>query len=187
MAPICSSCAGFTYELMSATVSDSMPDSTRSRTISSTCASSTGTTTSPRASRRSTASRVSASDAGGSGLIMMIQPGERAGRLRAGQMQDLTEPLRRDQADAGALRLEHGVRRDGSAVEDVLQFVDADPRLVADPANAGEHALGRIMGRGRRLDAELPAAVALRYEEEIGEGATDVDPQPVRHLGSSLF
>ena len=55
-------------------VSDSMPDSTRSRTISSTCASSTGTTTSPRASRRSTASRVSASDAGGSGLTMMIHP-----------------------------------------------------------------------------------------------------------------
>ncbi len=42
--------------------------------IDSTCASSTGTTVSPRASIRSAASRVSAREAGGSGLIMMIQP-----------------------------------------------------------------------------------------------------------------
>ena len=74
IAPIRSSCAGFTYELISAMVRDSIPESTRSRTIASTCASSTGTTTFPRASSRSTASRVSASDAGGSGLTMMIQP-----------------------------------------------------------------------------------------------------------------
>src|SRR6478736_2746236 len=73
-APIRSSCAGFTYELTSATVSVSTPDSTRSRTIPSTCCSSTATSVLPRASMRSTASRVSASEAGGSGLIMMIQP-----------------------------------------------------------------------------------------------------------------
>ena len=39
-----------------------------------TCSRSTGTSVSPRASMRSTASRVSASEAGGSGLTMMIQP-----------------------------------------------------------------------------------------------------------------
>ena len=39
-----------------------------------TCSVSTATSVFPRASRRSTASRVSASDAGGSGLTMMIQP-----------------------------------------------------------------------------------------------------------------
>src|SRR5579859_1732730 len=74
IAPICCSCAPLTYELIKATVSDSTPDATSSRTIDSTCCSSTGTTVSPWASMRSTASRVSASDAGGSGLIMMIQP-----------------------------------------------------------------------------------------------------------------
>src|SRR6266852_7403920 len=73
-APICCSCAPETYELRSATVSVSTPDSTRSRTAPSTCSTSTGTTVSPRASMRSAASRVSASEAGGSGLIMMIQP-----------------------------------------------------------------------------------------------------------------
>ena len=42
--------------------------------MSSTCCSSTAVMVSPRASIRSTASRVSAREAGGSGLIMMIQP-----------------------------------------------------------------------------------------------------------------
>ena len=97
-------------------------------------------------------------------------------------MEDLAEALGRDQADAGALRLEHGVRRDGRAVEDVPEVADADPRLLADPAHADEDALGGIMGRRRRLDAELRAAVALGHEEEVGEGAADVDPQPVGHV-----
>ena len=74
ISPIFSSCAGLTYELINPTVSDSTPESTRSRTISSTCASSTSTTVSPRGPIRSTASRVSASEAGGSGFSMMIQP-----------------------------------------------------------------------------------------------------------------
>ena len=59
---------------MNAIVSVSTPDSTRSRIAASACPSSTGVTVSPRASIRSTISRVSASEAGGSGLIMMIQP-----------------------------------------------------------------------------------------------------------------
>ena len=59
---------------MNAIVSVSTPDSTRSRITCSACASSTGTTVSPRASIRSVISRVSPSEAGGSGLIMMIQP-----------------------------------------------------------------------------------------------------------------
>ena len=74
ISPIVCSWAPDTYELTSPTVRDSTPDSTRSRTISSTWASSTGTTVEPRASIRSTASRVSDRRAGGSGLIMMIQP-----------------------------------------------------------------------------------------------------------------
>jgi hypothetical protein len=74
ISPIFCSCAPLTYELISATVRVSTPDSTRSRTIPSTCFSSTSTIVFPCASIRSTASRVSARDAGGSGLIMMIQP-----------------------------------------------------------------------------------------------------------------
>src|SRR5262245_61218095 len=75
MMPLISrSCAGFVYELISDTVSDSTPESIRSRTICSTCSGSIALTTSPCALIRSSASRVSSSAAGGSGLIMMIQP-----------------------------------------------------------------------------------------------------------------
>ena len=112
---------------------------------------------------------------------------ERAGCLGAGEVEDLAEALGRDQTDAGALRLEHGVRRDGGAVEDVPEVADPDPRVLADPSHAGEHALGRVVGRRRRLHPELGAAVALGYEEEVGEGTADVDTQPVRHPLSFLF
>ncbi len=108
--------------------------------------------------------------------------GERARRLGARQVEDLPEAPGRDQADASPLRLEHGVRRDRGPVEDVLQLADADAGLVADPADAREDTLGRVVGGGRRLDAELGAAVALGHEEEVGEGTADVDPQPVRHV-----
>ena len=52
---------------------------------------------------------------------------ERARRLRAREVEDLREALGRDQPDAGALRLEHRVRRDRRAVEDVAEVADATP------------------------------------------------------------
>ena len=75
ISPIVCSWAPETYELTSPTVRDSTPDSTRSRTISSTCGL-------VHRNRRSSRARPSArlpracrtARAGGSGLIMMIQP-----------------------------------------------------------------------------------------------------------------
>ncbi len=75
------------------------------------------------------------------GLLHDDPARERAGGLRTGEVQDLREPLGRDQSDAGALRLEHRVRRDGRAVQDVPEVTDVDARLLADPADADEHAL----------------------------------------------
>ena len=108
---------------------------------------------------------------------------QRPRRLRARQVQDLLEAHGRDQPDARALRLEHRIRGDGRAVEDVPDVADVDPRLLADPADAGEHALRGVGRRRRRLHAEAAAAVAVPVadEEEVGEGAADVDPEPVRH------
>ena len=83
------------------------------------------TTVLPRASIRSTASRVSASEAGGSGLIMMIQPASGPGVCERARWRICLKPVRRDQADARALRLEHRVRRDRRAVQDVAQVADA--------------------------------------------------------------
>ena len=64
-----------------------------------------------------------------------------------------------------------------------LMLADVDPRLLADAADAGEHALRRVGRRRRGLHAEPAAAVAVAVadQEEVGEGSTDVDPQPVRH------
>ncbi len=107
--------------------------------------------------------------------------GERARRLRARQVEDLLEALRGDQPDAGSLRLENGVRRDGRAMEDVLDLRDLDARLVADPPDAVQHALRGVRGRRRRLDTVLPAAVPVAHEEQVGERAADVHSQPVRH------
>ena len=83
---------------------------------------------SPRASIRSTASRVSASEAGGSGLIMMIQPASGPGVCERARCRICWKPWRRDQADAGALRLEHRVRRDRRPVQDVPEVADVDRR-----------------------------------------------------------
>ena len=158
---------------MRLTVSDSTPLSIRSRTTASTCPRSTGTSVLPRASIRSTASRVSASEAGGSGLIMMIQPASGPGRLRAREVQDLAEALGGDEPDARALGLEHRVGRHRRAVDDVAQRARLDAGLAADPPHAGQHALGRV-GRGRRrLDPPL-AMVLVVDEEQVGERPSDV-------------
>ena len=107
---------------------------------------------------------------------------QRARRLRAGEMEDLAEALRRDQTDAGAFRLQHGVGGDGRAVEDVAKVSDADVGLFADPPHADQDALGGVVRRRRGLHAVEAAAVPLGHEEEVGERAADVDPQPVCHL-----
>ena len=100
-------------------VSDSTPDSTRSRTISSTCSRSTGDDR--LAARVHPLDRLARVGERGRrvGLDHDDPARERAGRLRAREVEDLLEALRRDQADAGALGLEHGVRRHGRAVKDV--------------------------------------------------------------------
>src|SRR5207253_4526087 len=66
--------------------------------------------------------------------------GKRARGLRAGEMEDLAEALRRDQPDAGALRLEERVRRDRRPVHDVGDLGRRDVARLADAAHAVEHA-----------------------------------------------
>src|SRR5688500_6830878 len=148
---------------MRETVSDSTPESTSSPTIPATCWRSTGTSVVPRASIRSTASRVSAREAGGSGLTMMIHPASGPGGW-AGT--DLAEPGRGDEPEARAFGLEHGVGGDRRPVHDVAELLGADPGLLADAPHARQHALRRVGGRRRRLHAPL-AVVAVVHEEEV--------------------
>ena len=139
----------------------------------------------PRASIRSTASRVSASDAGGSGLTMMIQPASGPGRLRAREVQDLAEALGRDQPDARALGLEHGVGRDGRPVDDVAEVARARcrPRRRCARRRSARPRDGS-RGRRRRLHAPLPV-IAVVDQEQVGERPSDVHAQPIRHARSS--
>jgi hypothetical protein len=110
-------------------------------------------------------------------------PSQRAGSLGAREVQDLLEPLRRDQPDTRAFRLEHGVRGHGRPVEDVAHLADVDAGLFADAANAGQHPLRRIRRRRRGLDAVAAAAVtiAVADQEEVGERSPHIDAQPVSH------
>ena len=122
---------------------------------------------------RSTASRVSASDAGGSGLTMMIQPASGPGRLRAREVQDLPEALRRDQADARALGLEHGVRRDGRAVDDVARGRRARCRPRRRCARRRSSTPSRRVARRRR---RLHAPLAVRRSSSTRNRSVNVPP-----------
>jgi hypothetical protein len=165
MAAISRSWRPSTYELMSEIVSDSTP-----------------------LAMRRLAARVHALDrlarvgqrGGRIGLDHDDPAGERARRLGAGEMEDLTEALRGDEPDAGALALEHRVRRDGRAVDEVAQVAGRDPGLGADALDAGQHAVGRVARRRRRLHAPLPRAVVVD-EEQVGERPSHVHSEAVGH------
>ena len=107
------------------------------------------------------------------GLLHDDPASQRARRLRACQMQDLLEALRRDQTDARALALEHGVRRNGRAVHDVAEITGRDARRLADACDTVEHTLGRVARRRRGLHPML-CSVLVIDEEQVGERATDV-------------
>ena len=88
----------------------------------------------------------------------MIQVGKRAALAgdvdQIGQASLQQEPVR-------ARRLEHSVRRDGRAVEDVPDVPDVDAGIRTDALNAGENALRRIGRSGGGLDAKPAASVAV--------------------------
>ncbi len=59
-------------------------------------------------------------------LLVHHEPEQRAGRPRLGEVQDVPETLRDDEADEGAAPLEHGVGRDGRPVEDRVELAELD-------------------------------------------------------------
>ncbi len=106
--------------------------------------------------------------------------GQRARRLRAGEVEDLLEAVRRDQTHARALRLEHRVRRDRRPVLDELDLPGRDARLLADPLDADENPLRWVCRCRRGLHPVHRSALVL-HEEQVGERSPDVDSEPVRH------
>jgi hypothetical protein len=109
--------------------------------------------------------------------------GQRAWCLRTRQVKDLPEALGRDQPDARPFGLEESVRRNRRPMHDVLEVTRRYTAHLADPRHAVEHALRRVRGRRRRLDAVQIAALVV-HEQQVGECPPDVDSEPV---GQSLL
>ena len=107
------------------------------------------------------------------GLLHDDPTGEGARGLRACKVQNLGEPLGCDQTHASALALEHGVCRDSRAMHDVAKIGGRDARRFAHACQSGQHALGRVTGRRRGLDAML-CSVVIVDEKQVGECSTDV-------------
>ncbi len=111
--------------------------------------------------------------------------GQTAGDEGPGDLQDLPEALRGDESDPGALVLEDRVGRDGGAVQDLADVGQRDVSVAADALYAAQHALGLVGGGGGGLAAPRPSAVGVD-EEDVGERATDVDSEPIRHCSCLL-
>ena len=108
-------------------------------------------------------------------------------------LEDVAEPGGDQEPQHRPVPLDHGVDGDRGAVDQVVDGPGVEGPLAHQGAEPVEDAAAGIAGNGGRLEAgEL--ARRLVEEAEVGEGAADVDPQPVashvvtcpsRHLGRS--
>ena len=70
------------------------------------------------------------------GLVVDHEAEQRAGGPRLGEVQQVAEAVRGDQADARAAALEHRVGRDRRAVQDLVELGCLDARLLGDQGDA---------------------------------------------------
>ncbi len=111
------------------------------------------------------------------GLLVDHPAEQRPGRPRAGEVQQVAEALRDQQADAGAGAREDGVGGDGRPVQDGRDVGRRAAGDAADLVDAVQHALG-LVGRRRRHLRQVHGAARLVVEQEVGERPADVDPEP---------
>ena len=93
--------------------------------------------------------------------------------LVARDVEDVAEALGGDQADGGALVRQRDVRRDGRAVEQVVDLRQLHAGLRAEAVDALDDAAGGIVGGGRDL-VDGDATRLFVDEDQVGEGAADV-------------
>ena len=109
-----------------------------------------------------------------------VEPADERSRcLRPGQVQDLPEPLRRQQADGGAPAGEEHVEGGCGAVVQCNDVASLHPAVCAHPGDARRHGLGRIGRRGRLGDPRTPAGGVGQHQ--IGERAARVDGECQAH------
>jgi hypothetical protein len=95
-----------------------------------------------------------------------------------GDLERIAEALRRDQRRDGALAFDQGIGGQGRAVHDQPDIGRRAFGLGQDGAHALHHAaLGRI-GRGQDLDG---MGFVIRFEDNVGERAANIDGEPGRH------
>ncbi len=101
--------------------------------------------------------------------------------LVARDVQDVAIALGRDHPDLRAVVLDHDVRRDRRAVEDLIELGRLDAghlAQLADALNGSDRGIGGR--RGRLVDDYLPGLVV--DVDEVGEGAADVDSNSTHPL-----
>ena len=93
-------------------------------------------------------------------------------------VEDVAVALGRDQADGRAVVLDHDVRRDRRAVEDLVERRRRLARLLGQLPDPLHRPLGRVVGRRRQLvDEDRPRVVV--DVDQVGERAADVDAEPL--------
>src|ERR1044072_172603 len=104
----------------------------------------------------------------------------RIGHLQPRQLQHVDEVLRREQAEADALALDHRIDADGRAVReiaDVRWFYAEAAAELGQPRD--DLAAGPLRGRGRLERRQTTRRFVQRTE--VREGATDVDADSIAH------
>ena len=92
----------------------------------------------------------------------------------AADLERIAIPARREQRRAGALALDDGVGHERRAVNHRLDVRRGHARRLEDRGRLAFHGRRRIVGRRQRL-ADHHRARAIVHEQQIGEGAADVD------------
>ena len=113
-------------------------------------------------------------------LLVHHEPEQRPRRPGLGEVEDVPEALRHNQAAERPAALEDGVGGDGRAVEDRVEIGKADARAVGDEADPVDHADRLVERRARRLRQPDPLGRAV-VKNDVRERAADVDSEAVRH------
>ena len=102
----------------------------------------------------------------------------RIGQAQPSDLQQVTEAARHEQPRRRAGALQKRVQAERRAMHEIADRSGIDVVLVGKLGDPVEHRLRRIAWNGRRLERErLPGR--LIHERQIGEGAADIDAQPV--------
>ena len=106
--------------------------------------------------------------------------------LVAADMDDVAVAGGGDHAGLGAVVLEHRVGRDRGAVEDVGDRLGRRGAALAELGDARRRALGGIV-RGRRHLVDRALARLAVGDDEVGEGATDIDADQLHGRSARSF